>query len=512
MKKWAIRFGITAIAGLGCGVAALIAARPCRGDFCPMYYIFGLLSIGLLSVGVLGLIGAGIVYVVRSPRTGRARMDRVTRVLTIAFGGLLLCALILACFPEFREWSAEIPLGLGGVGALGLLGVWAAYLVRSPRTGPVAKRLAIAFGVAPLIAVISLLTPWRLVLVYIAPGLAAIGILGLLGVWVVPVVLSPTTNRAMKALAISLPVVLTIFASYAVFKAVEKSRLRARWTTYTTADGLADNKVFSIAVDPDGALWLGTDGGVSRFDGEMWTTYTKDHGLAHNDVHSIAVARDGALWFGTWGGGISRFDGEAWTTYTETDGLVDNHVNAITAAPDAALWFGTPKGVSSFDGEVWATYTTDNGLAYDNVHAIALDPDGALWFGTGHFISRFDGQDWTTYPMFRVVNAIAMGPDGAVWFGTHEDALRFDGTSWTTYTTRNGLAGNRVLSIAVAPDGALWFGTEGAGVCRFDGKTWTTFTTRNGLADNDINAIAVAPDGALWFGTDIGVSRYLPPE
>jgi len=46
--------------------------------------------------------------------------------------------------------------------------------------------------------------------------------------------------------------------------------------------------------------------GVSRFDGGAWTTYTVRDGLANNDVLSIVVAPDGALWFGT-GGGVSRY-------------------------------------------------------------------------------------------------------------------------------------------------------------------------------------------------------------
>ena len=56
----------------------------------------------------------------------------------------------------------------------------------------------------------------------------------------------------------------------------------------------------------DGALWFGTEGGVSRFDGESWTTYTTEDGLASNDVWSIAMTPDGALWFGA-RGGISRY-------------------------------------------------------------------------------------------------------------------------------------------------------------------------------------------------------------
>ena len=58
---------------------------------------------------------------------------------------------------------------------------------------------------------------------------------------------------------------------------------------FTSADGLADNIVLSIAIDSTGNKWLGTSEGISRFDGTNWTTYTTDDGLAGNGVKTIAI-------------------------------------------------------------------------------------------------------------------------------------------------------------------------------------------------------------------------------
>jgi ligand-binding sensor domain-containing protein len=136
------------------------------------------------------------------------------------------------------------------------------------------------------------------------------------------------------------------------------------WTTYTEEDGLASNWVYAIAVDGEGALWFGTDSGVSRFDGQTWTTYTAEDGLAADEITAMAVDGEGALWFGTNGSGWSPM-------------------------------FGGPlgSGVSRFDplaeGEAWTTYTSEDGLAGDSVHTIAVDGEGALWFGTSNGVSRF---------------------------------------------------------------------------------------------------------------------------
>ncbi|MCJ7622153.1 MAG: hypothetical protein MUO76_01525, partial [Anaerolineaceae bacterium] len=82
-----------------------------------------------------------------------------------------------------------------------------------------------------------------------------------------------------------------------------------KWTTYTTTEGLSDNNTRSIAVAPDGTVWVGTFGaGVSSLKNGSFTNYSTDHGLGHKQVMAIAVAPDGTVWAGTILG-LSRFDG-----------------------------------------------------------------------------------------------------------------------------------------------------------------------------------------------------------
>ena len=46
-----------------------------------------------------------------------------------------------------------------------------------------------------------------------------------------------------------------------------------QWTSYTTADGLAGNIIYSMAQDARGVLWLGTNHSLSRYDGKSWASY-----------------------------------------------------------------------------------------------------------------------------------------------------------------------------------------------------------------------------------------------
>lgn len=106
------------------------------------------------------------------------------------------------------------------------------------------------------------------------------------------------------------------------------------------------NYVFSIVAARDGAVWAGTwGGGVARFDGKTWSNLTTAEGLAGNIVYSIAEQPDGVLWFGT-NKGVSRFDGKAWTNFGKREGLLEAHVYAVAITPNGEVWAGTRRGVA----------------------------------------------------------------------------------------------------------------------------------------------------------------------
>jgi ligand-binding sensor domain-containing protein len=193
------------------------------------------------------------------------------------------------------------------------------------------------------------------------------------------------------------------------------------WTTYepwiSSVSGSITHTVWPmpIAATPDGALWFAAYdereiAGVARFgpasaehgEAVSWTAYMTDT-LANNDVESVVFAPDGALWLGTDGGGVFHFNGTTWRAYTEEDGLASNSVWRIVEAPNGGVWisYGACMGVSRFvpalgsesaeQGEAgrWITYTTADGLVDNCVFDITAAADGALWFATGGGISRY---------------------------------------------------------------------------------------------------------------------------
>ena len=337
-------------------------------------------------------------------------------------------------------------------------------------------------------------------------------------------------------------------------------KLVKTFTNFTTADGLANNTVFSIIEDKVGNLWFGTDGGgVSKYDGnrvesiergdtiaqrtqqdlkkingklvKSFTNFTTADGLANNTVFSITEDKTGNFWFGTDGGGVSKYDGKSFTNFTTAQGLANNTVWSITEDKTGNLWFGTDGGgVSKYEGISFTNFTTDQGLANNTVFSITEDKTGNLWFGTdGGGVSKYDGNR---------VEAIARGDKMAQ--RTQQDLKKINGKlvkSFINFTTAQGLANNTILNITEDKTGNLWFGTQGGGISKYDGnrvdaiergdtiaqqtqqdlkkingklvKSFTNFTTAQGLTNNNVRCIFEDKIGNLWFGTyGGGVSKY----
>ena len=320
---------------------------------------------------------------------------------------------------------------------------------------------------------------------------------------------------------------LIIFVSVRVYSA------QGRWTTYTAADGLADNLVRAIVEDRKGNLWFATAaGGVSKYDGQHFQNFTTDDGLPSNMVISAFEDSRGNLWFGTYDAGVAKYDGKRfqqvingkeWPKYAVSS-IVEDAVFSIFEDEQENLWFGTGKGLVKYDGVHFQRFTTADGLPSNFVTAILKDRIGNLWLGHGVLdqkgVSMYDGQTFHTYTtedglVSNDVDAIFEDSKGNLWFGTGfwgkaGGVSRYDGQQFQTFNTEDGLANNHVVSILEDRDGYLWFGTYG-GVSRYDGKNFRNLTTKDGLADSMVVSILEDREGNLWFGTwNGGVSKYAP--
>ena len=114
-----------------------------------------------------------------------------------------------------------------------------------------------------------------------------------------------------------------------------------------------------LAPDPkiDGGMWLAVRGsGLIHWDGERWQDGDPENELPNDLLHKLFTDPiDGSLWVGS-ESGISRFDGITWGTFDRDDGLQTLQVFAVAQTEDGNYWFGGNTGLSYYQPEKTAPW------------------------------------------------------------------------------------------------------------------------------------------------------------
>lgn len=273
-------------------------------------------------------------------------------------------------------------------------------------------------------------------------------------------------------------------------------------------------------------------------------------GLSNNFVTDIAQDGYGFLWIAT-DNGLNRFDGERFIVFDEKDkSLKGNSIDAIYYDDVAGyIWVGTKKGVNIIDCRTLRNVDLQipAEIAGYGVADFTPDSDGGIYLlGKYGFIAHFDRKQ-ACWHIFREADfkglvmsmfSAATTPDGLLAAGQENYGLSLIDIKKQTFENHmhnpgqtGSLPGNNVRSLLVSRDGNLYVGTE-HGAARFD-STSRTFapvelsdvrgrSTGNGnitslteLADGTILASTsevVFQDsfGNIWIGTDGKGLEFIP--
>ncbi len=118
----------------------------------------------------------------------------------------------------------------------------------------------------------------------------------------------------------------------------------------TQSSSYRPDYVVSMLMDKKERLWVGSwGGGLTQLDTKTKTTrvFTVKEGLPGNYVLALKEGPDGNLWIGT-NKGLSRFDGKTFTNFSTLNGLSGNYIFSLEFGPDDSIWTGTHYAVDQF--------------------------------------------------------------------------------------------------------------------------------------------------------------------
>lgn len=274
--------------------------------------------------------------------------------------------------------------------------------------------------------------------------------------------------------------------------------------TIGRSQGLPSGQVHHLVQDAQGIFWFATPGGLANYDGTSIRTYTRKDGLTTQGLRTLAVTPDGRVWVGSDTGlDIVEPDGRIHPFVTDwAFGLVEQ-----IAVDKNAVWLGTSRGlVSCESGSDKLLRADDFRLASALVTALEFDGAGNLWAAGPQFglLCRENARwrspqnlDWTKA---GTIQTIARGPDATLLIGGESGILqiRADGSAVRSFLPEKPQGAITALLWA---DDLLWAGI-GSQFMRFKGeeKHWRILDMV--LPDNIINALCTDNHGNIWGASD----------
>ena len=283
--------------------------------------------------------------------------------------------------------------------------------------------------------------------------------------------------------------------------------------TWQSENGLPQNTVQAILQSHEGYIWVGTEGGLARFDGVRFQVFNTRNTpeLKSNNIRAFLETRGNALWIAT-GDGVTRLAGGRFSHFDNSNGLPGNNVLSLATVRGELIAI-TNLGAGQFDGKafVHSSYRLPaqppNGIVRfeDSRHAFWIGGESGLSHVVNGRAQPLNAEDSFAG---ETVLSIAEDREGSIWVGTELSGLSILRTQkFRTFTVRDGLPDDSVRCVIEDRAGAVWIGTDSHGVARYDHGKFSTIGAEDGLSSNVILALGLDANGDLLVGTPDGLNR-----
>jgi signal transduction histidine kinase/ligand-binding sensor domain-containing protein/AraC-like DNA-binding protein len=307
-------------------------------------------------------------------------------------------------------------------------------------------------------------------------------------------------------------------------------------------EGLSQNTVNCIFKDNRGFMWFGTNDGLNRWDGYEFTIYRYNahdkNSIKGNKIYDIAEDAEGILWIGSRTGGLSRYDRQkdTFTSYLHNQGdtasISSNFVSFIFADDQNKLWVGTlGGGLNLFDRETETFQRIhffckgeycDQQLPFKELTSILQDKHGRFWIA-GYYpgIALYDPISQTLHMTpfdsleknenHMVGKSLFEDSEGRIWICTEGHGFYVfnpEKNSFENYTKDNsGLNDNIVKQVIQRSQDEFWLATDGGGINIFNLQKQSFAYIQNdnnipgGLSSNAVYSMYEDDQNILWVGT-----------
>lgn len=300
---------------------------------------------------------------------------------------------------------------------------------------------------------------------------------------------------------------------------------------FSLEDGLSQVSINALLKDSEGFVWVGTQDGLNRFDGnrfEQFKSREKDStSIPGNYINTLGQDSEGNVWVGTQGNGLCWYDKETGIFHRyqlQNAGDKNESISDILFATDGVAWIaskvsGLHKLNPSSSGYIHAQQ-----LDIHSPNALSMGSSGHLWVGDvdGNvfkiksllkgdtaFLEKELSVKGQIRAFYETENYLLIGSnDGLFIYNRKKQELEpYD------FLTKQGEAIKYVTSFSQAGQQKIWVGT-GNGLFLFDWKSrvfaWQIGESEDnakGLSSSSVESLLRLSDKQLFVGT--GLNLYL---
>lgn len=339
---------------------------------------------------------------------------------------------------------------------------------------------------------------------------------------------------------------------------------------YSLEQGLPQASVLCIYQDKVGNMWFGTQGGVSKYNGNSFVNYDTRNGFADNHITAIMQDSKGRYWFGHRYKGLTLMHG---CQISKVD-LTDIQISAICEDDYGNIWIGTvnnglyilPANIENIcenykrmdvvlnfpqsyimnmqkgsNGKIIIGSTAglaviqsskdlknvtlknfdtrNSSLPYDEIVSFERESGDIYWLMGVTGITKISLSDPDNpllldfYDFGRAIpislsNNIVMDKSQIIW-GCYDNGIyRFEDGKFNFEFNESGYKNNQTNCVFLDHDNNLWIGTMNHGIFKYSGDKFIVFNEACGLPNNVICSVIRDKSGNLWISTDGGTVIY----